>query len=58
MMGEGSHATPIKCLDLDDTSGQFKQEGWLYNGLICYAFFNEVVPFYWQFGRGGTILIP
>ena len=23
-------ATPIKCLDLDETSGQLKQEGWLY----------------------------
>ena len=23
-------ATPMKCLDLDDTNGQQKLEGWLY----------------------------
>ena len=50
-------ATPTKCLDLDDTSGQLKQEGWLYIVLILYALFNEEAPFYWQFGRGGTILL-
>ena len=50
-----SKATPKKCLDLDVTSGQFKQEGCLYKDLICHAFFNEDAPFYWQFGRGGTI---
>ena len=38
-------ATPIKCLDLDDISGQLKLEGWLYNGLIFYALFNEEAPF-------------
>ena len=52
-----SKATPIKSLDRDDTGGQFKQEGWLYNDLICCAFFNKEAPFYWQLGRGGTILL-
>ena len=30
-------ASPIKCLDPDDTSGQLKQEGWVYIVLIFYA---------------------
>ena len=50
-----SKATPIKCLDLDDTNGQLKLEGWLYIVLIVYTHFNEEAPFYWGFGRGGII---
>ena len=30
----------IEFLDLDDISGQIKQEGWLYIVLIFYAIFN------------------
>ena len=55
-MGQ-SKATPIKCLDLDDTNGQLKLEGWLYIVLIFYTIFTEEAPFYWQFERGGTILL-
>ena len=50
-------ATPIKCLNLDDTSGQLKLEGWLYVVLIFYTLFYEEAPFYWHFVRGGTILL-
>ena len=52
-----SNATPIKCLDLDDTNGQLKLEGWLYIALIFYILFDEAAPFYWQFWRGGPILL-
>ena len=50
-------STPIKCLDLDDTGGPLKLEGWLYIVFIFYTHFNEEAPFNWQFGRGGTILL-
>ena len=51
-------ATPMKCLILEDTSGQLKLEGWLYLlFLFFYTLFNEEAPFYWQFARGGTILL-
>ena len=46
-------ATPIKCLDLDDTSVQLKQEGSLYIVSICYAIFNEEALFYWVNLGGG-----
>ena len=49
-------ATPIKCLDLDDTSGQRR---WLagYCFYCLYTLLNEEASFYWQVGRGGTILL-
>ena len=50
-------ATPIKCLDIDDISGQLKLQGWLYNVSIFCTLFNEEAPFYKQLGRGGTILL-
>ena len=37
--------TPIKCLNLGDTSGQLKLEGWLCNVFILYTIFNEETPF-------------
>ena len=49
--------TPTKCLDLDDTSVQLKQEGSLYIDLICYAVFNEEDPIRWLFEWGGVILL-
>ena len=36
-----SYATPIKCLDLDDNSGQLKLEGWLYVVFIAYTLFGN-----------------
>ena len=46
-------ATPIKFLDLDDTSVQLKQEGSLYIVSICYAVFNQEALFYWVNLGGG-----
>ena len=51
-----SQATPIKCLDLDDNSGQLKLESWLYIDFIGYTLFHEEAPFYRQLG-GGIILL-
>ena len=47
----------IKCLDLDDTSGQLKLEGRLCIVFVSYAIFKEKVPFYWQFSTGRTALL-
>ena len=44
-------ATPIKCLDLGDTSGQLKLKGCLYIVFIFYALYNEVVPFLGSLGE-------
>ena len=52
-----SKASPIKCLDLDDISGQVKLDGWQYNVLFLYTLFNEEAPVYWQFWGGGAILV-
>ena len=41
-------------LNLDDTSGQLKLEGWLYNFFIFYIFSLRRHHFYRQFGRTGT----
>ena len=49
-------ATPIKYLDLDDTNGQLKLQGWLYIVLIFYTLFDNEAPFYWLFESGGTVL--
>ena len=58
-------ASPIKCLDSDDTSSQVKLEGWLYIVYIVSPFlmwrhhfignFGKEAPFYWLFQRGGTV---
>ena len=37
-------ATPIKCFNLGDTSGQLKLEGWLYIVFIFYTLCNEEAP--------------
>ena len=37
---------PIKCIDLDNTNGQLKLEGWLHDALIFMTIY-----------RGGTILL-
>ena len=42
-------ATPMKCLNMDDTSGQLKLEGWLY--IVCFVY----TLFHWP-SLGGTIL--
>ena len=59
--GPFGHSRPIgrrlSMADPDDTNGQLKLEGWLYIVLIFYTLFNDVAPFYWEFGRGGTILL-
>ena len=56
--------TPLKCLDLDDNSGQLKLEGWLYVVFIAYTLFHEEALFFWQLEggimviwRGGLILL-
>ena len=49
---------PLKCLDLDDTSGQLKLKVGLYIFLILYTIFiEELAPSHWQFGRGSIILL-
>ena len=50
-------ATPIKCVDLDDTNGQLKLEGWLYIVLFFIFFIYDEAPFYREFGRVGSILL-
>ena len=50
-------STPIKCIDPDDTSGQLELEGWLYIVFNFFTLVNEEALFYWQFARGGTILL-
>ena len=61
-------ASPIKCLDLDDISGQLKPEGWLYFVFILYTMLiggtillairerRTDLIYYWLFERGYTIL--
>ena len=49
---------PLKCLDLDDPSGQLKLKVGLYIFLILYTvFIEELAPSHWQFERGNTILL-
>ena len=50
-------ATPIKCIDPDDTSGQLKLEGWLYIVFNFFTIVNEEALLYWQLARGGSILL-
>ena len=47
---------PIKCIDLDNTNGQLKLEGWLHDVLIFMTLYREAL-FYWLFQGGGTILL-
>ena len=54
---------PIKCIDLDNTNGQLKLEGWLHDVLIFMTlyrgrhyfigYFREEAPFYWVRLAGG-----
>ena len=44
-------AKPIKFVYLDDTSGQFKLEGWLCVVFIFYTPFIEEMPFYCHLGE-------
>ena len=47
----------MKCIDLDDTGVQHKQEGWLYIGFMPFLMrkhhfigdLGEVTPLYWLF---------
>ena len=50
-------ATPIKCVDLDDTDRQLKLEGWLYVVVVFIPFIYEEAAFYREFGGGGSIFI-
>ena len=47
----GSWAKPINFGYLDDTSGQFKLEGWLCVIFVFYTPFIEEVPFYCHLGE-------
>mgnify|MGYP001800620095 FL=1 len=49
--------TPIKCRNLDDTSGQLKLEGWRDIFFIAYTLFHKEAPCYWQLGGWGSILL-
>ena len=50
-------ATPIKCLDLDDTNGQLQLEGRLSTVLVFNIILYEEPPFYWALERWGTVLL-